>query len=407
MTTTKNGIKCQNIQELTSLLKKHLMEKQYSKSSLKTYGCLLDRFTEYCEQNSIETYSPEMGRQYVWDQYGIVLGEHDSGKNVCRMIHMLTDFSRYGMIFKQQNVRKEGFSIAFSRLFEDFLLSLEKNLVAPSSIQKYRNFLFRFENYLIHRGVLNFSRLELHHINAYIESLAGLSQNTIAASINNLKRLMDYANANGYHHTSYSNSLPTVTYSKSNRLPHTFTVEETDRILANIDTGNPLGKRNYAVILIASRLGLRVSDIINLKFKNIDWELKLVSVIQQKTNEPLSFEMPNDVFWAIVDYLKYGRPETDCKNIFVRHIAPYDNLSSCFQKEILRAVQKAGIKIPSKKIIGMHTFRHSLATSLLDKGVPLSTISQILGLKNEDSTESYINLSLKNLRECALEVELI
>lgn len=392
------------VKELAARLSVHLGELGYSESSLKTYGSLLSRFVEYCDENSIGEFTIQAGRDFIWERCGIVLGENDRGKNICRAIHMLSDFQRFGMVFKQHNIRREGFSPEYDPLFTDFLAILKKNGLADGTLQSYRGMLFRLEYYLKNRGVTCFGLLEQHHVNAYVESLAGYSQNKLSAELSLLKRLMGFAHENGYHNESFAQSLPAIRYKQTKRLPTTFTVEEVERIVANIDKGNPIGKRNYAVILLAAKLGLRVSDILNLTFKSIDWEGKRITIIQQKTGVPLDLHIPEDIGWAIIDYVKHGRPETACKNVFVRHCAPYDAMTPNFQKEIARAVQKAKVRVDPVKTIGMHTFRRSLATSMLDSGATLFEIAQVLGHAHPESAENYINVSENLLRQCALEV---
>ena len=190
----------QSIRELTEALNAHLAELNYRLSSHKTYRCILSRFVEYCETKKADEYTAQLGRDFIWDRYGTVLGENDREKNPHRAMHMLTDFQRYGMIFKQHNIRLEGFSAEYESLFESFLESLRKSGTAESSVRKYRNFLFRFEYFLKNRGVISFNQLELYHVNTYVESLAGLSRNTVCAAMLNLKRLLDFAHEEGYHH---------------------------------------------------------------------------------------------------------------------------------------------------------------------------------------------------------------
>jgi site-specific recombinase XerD len=400
----KETQRTRSVKDLTSALKEHLRELGYKSSSLKTYGCIFSRFEKYCDSRAIDEFSVQLSRDFVWECYGAVLGEHDRGKNINRAMHMLADFQRHGMIFKQHNVRLEGFSDEYEPLFESFLSDLGKSGIAESSIRKYRNFLFRLEAYLKNRGVVHFNQTETYHVNAYIESLAGLSQNTTSSTIWNLRRLFKFAHDNGYHNSDLSGVLPVVRYSHTKRLPATFTADEVERIVENIDRANPIGKRNYAIILLAAKLGLRVSDVIALSFASINWQAKQISITQRKTGIPLDLPLPEDVGWAIIDYLKYGRPETSCEKIFVRHNAPYDAMTANFAKDISRAVQKAGIKTPADKVIGMHTFRHSIATSMLNKGATIQEISQILGHASPESTEDYISLDTEMLRQCALEV---
>jgi len=190
------------------------------------------------------------------------------------------------------------------------------------------------------------------------------------------------------------------------KLPSVWSKEDTDKLLSSIDLGNPTGKRDYAILLLAARLGLRVSDIRNLQLNELNWENSTIDIVQTKTKEPLSLPLLDDVGWAIIDYLKNGRPITSSKNVFVRHLAPFeafgdnDNLYHIMAKH----VSKAGIK-PSGERSGIHTLRNSLATELLQKETPLYAISGILGHKKTETTRHYLRVDIEGLRKCALDVE--
>jgi integrase len=168
----------------------------------------------------------------------------------------------------------------------------------------------------------------------------------------------------------------------------------------------PIGKRNFAVLMLVARTGLRVSDARELKFGAVDWDAKTISIVQKKTHKPLELPLFEDVGWAIIDYLKHGRPVTDCEYVFVSHQAPYTKLSAAFQKTVVTAVQAAGVHIDANKPIGMHTFRHSIATAMLANGAEITDIAQALGHSEPESTERYISVTVDILRECALEVTL-
>ena len=103
-------------------------------------------------------------------------------------------------------------------------------------------------------------------------------------------------------------------------------------------------------------------------------------------------------------YLQHGRPETDCPCIFVRHLAPFDVMSGSMQRLVSKLVSKAGIHVSTDKPIGMHSFRHSVATSMLSNGAELTDIAQTLGHATPESTQVYVSLNTEMLRRCALEV---
>lgn len=161
------------------------------------------------------------------------------------------------------------------------------------------------------------------------------------------------------------------------------------------------------MMLIGARLGLRIGDITNLKFNDIDWDKNELSIIQRKTKEPLNLPLPNDVGWAIIDYLKNGRPITDCENIFVVHNAPYKGkpFISTLGHNFNKALKRAGIPREEGKRTGWHSLRHSLATNLLQNNVEVTTISDILGHSDPQVAKHYLRVETDGLRKCALEVE--
>ncbi|GHU90715.1 hypothetical protein FACS1894202_10970 [Clostridia bacterium] len=390
--------------ELVATLYAKMCEYGYAQSSLDTYRRICEKLLDFFEENGVAVFDIETGRRFVWECCGAQLGTSGYFKNYNRAIHLLSDLQRYGMIFKQSVLTMKDFSDEFKPLFEEYLESVRKSGIADGSVHAYRTHLFRLESFLQDRGLRHFDQIEPRHMNTYIETLSGYARNTISFTLTNLKRLMDFAYQNGYHSKTFSNSLPTVGFTQSSRLPAVFTADEVERILENIDNNNPLGKRNYAIILAVAKFGLRVSDALNLRFDSIDWDKKRISIKQRKTGIPLELPLLEDVGWAIIEYLKHGRPESNCKNIFVCHRPPYDELSVNFSKTISRAVQKAGIKTPLGKTVGTHTFRHSIATSMLDNGAKLIEIAQTLGHASPESSEEYIALNVNMLRQCALEV---
>lgn len=394
------------IKDLISNAKTHLVRISYRPRTIKRLDAVWQKLAIYCDLQGASTLTAELGRDFVWERYGSVLGEPDTSHNVNRAVHLLLDFQKFGMVFKQSSMTIKEFSAPYRELFEGFLERLHKEGMADGSIRTWRSRLFRFEYFLVNNGVLRFSQIELHHINAYIESLAGFSSGTVGGTLKILGRLFDYALAKGYHHKSFSDALPTVRRINKYRIPTVFTEDEVERILKSVDRNNPIGRRNYAILILVAKLGLRISDARLLRFDSIDWQNKRLSITQKKTGIPLDLPLLDDVGWAIIDYLKNGRPETDCECIFVRHAAPYGPLTGTLRKTVVNAIQKAGIKTPADKPIGMHTFRHSIASSMLANGAKLTEIAQTLGHSTPESTQTYISVDMELLRQCALEVTL-
>ena len=123
----------------------------------------------------------------------MIIGDKAQGKLVNRAVIMLSDFQRFGMIFRQQYIQADVFSPGYQTLFEEFMKSREKRNIAEGTIKRYRHFLHRFEAFLLNRGVYSFSEINIHHINVYIQSLSSYSKNTVSASIGLLKFLFGFA----------------------------------------------------------------------------------------------------------------------------------------------------------------------------------------------------------------------
>lgn len=393
------------VQELAAALEEQMREFGYAESSLNTYRGICAKIVHYFENQNVERFNTDLGKKFIVEYGGDRYGTNGTLKNYCRAVHMLSDIQQHGMIFKQTPRAKKAFSPSFQPLFEMFIQHIKNRGIAESSVRRLYWVLIRFEDYLLNRGVNVFRQVERQHLNAYVETLAGYVRNTVSFHISYLNRLMEYAFQNGYHTHDLSAVMPCVKYGQSKHLPAVFTEDEIRRILENVNTDSPVGKRNYAIILLLARLGIRISDILNLRFSSIDWEQKSITIQQQKTGTQVKLPLLEDVGWAIIDYLQNARPQTSCQNIFVCHNPPFDRIHSWLAKDISRAVQKAGIRAPRRRTSGTHIFRHSLATNLLNHGIGIDEIAQTLGHTSAESTEAYISLSMETLRICALEVD--
>jgi integrase len=123
--------------------------------------------------------------------------------------------------------------------------------------------------------------------------------------------------------TDFAAKTPMVQARKQTRIPSVWTEEELKKLINAIARENPKGKRDYAIILLACRLGLRCTDIKNLRRENFHWGDKVLVLRQSKTKEPLTLPLTSEVGWAVIDYLKHGRPKFDSPFVFLRHLAPF------------------------------------------------------------------------------------
>ena len=181
-----------------------------------------------------------------------------------------------------------------------------------------------------------------------------------------VRSYLKYGHDNEIMQEELFSKLPNPHYNRQSRLPSTYTENEVRKTLDTIDMGNPCGIRDYAIILLIARLGLRSSDVANLRFSNIDWESDLIRLTQVKTGNPLELPLLSDVGDAIINYLKNARPKTDSDHVFIRVQPPYTEFQSgavgaLVHEHLLRAVSH----LEGRKS-GSHALRHSLASRLLE-----------------------------------------
>ena len=203
--------------------------------------------------------------------------------------------------------------------------------------------------------------------------------------------------------TDITINIPSPKFVQQPKLPSVYSTEEITKVINTIDRGNPVGKRNYLCLLLAARLALRSSDIRNLKFSNIFWEENIIRLIQVKTGHPVELPLLPEIGNAIIDYLKYGRPESDSPFIILTSIPPYEPLKPLRVYRItMKAFKRAGISILDRKH-GPHALRHSLSSRMLESLTTMPVISEVLGHTNSGSTMFYLRIDTTSLKLCALD----
>lgn len=171
---------------------------------------------------------------------------------------------------------------------------------------------------------------------------------------------------------------------------------------------NQLSFRDKAIILLAMRTGLRSVDILSIKLTDIDWINDTMTITQSKTGVTFKLPLTADVGNALSRYLLDERPETDTPFVFVRSLAPFTPLSdhaACYAV-VRRAFHLAGIRVGAERK-GIHLLRHSAASRMLSKGVPVTTISALLGHTDKASTETYLATDRERMGSCALDLATI
>ena len=179
--------------------------------------------------------------------------------------------------------------------------------------------------------------------------------------------------------------------------------EELTRVVTAVDRSSAIGRRDYAVLLLAARYGMRPSDIRQLHLDNVQWRAGVIAIRQAKTGGPLVLPLLPDVREALIAYLRNGRPVTQAREVFIRHRAPFEPFVAANSlSAIMRtALGRVGLdQRPGRR--GLYLFRHTLATRLLTAECPIKTIGDVLGHVSTDTTMEYANVDLQALRKVVL-----
>ena len=272
-----------------------------------------------------------------------------------------------------------------------------------STVRSYGTVAGEFVAFTGRRGGL--TGLDAKVLGAFVATLAGYQAKTVEHKLCAVRSLLRFATGEGLVDVTVLEAVPAAKSTRQARIPSVWDSGDVTKILDAIDRGNPCGKRDYAMILLITRLGLRGIDVKGLEFADLDWPDNRLSVVQAKTGHRVQLPLLKDVGWAIIDYVRHGRPACDCPQVFVRHTAPIGPFSEQdhLHQILVKHARAAHVPLGEGRRHGMHSLRHTLATRLLEQGTPIEEIADILGHQHVASTGAYLKSSLRLLAQCALD----
>jgi len=398
------------VDQLVDITYQKLKELNYSKGSLKRYRYSFKLFKAYALENELKYYTLELALTFLEECCGsLSQAKPDSYafQDRRRAIARLDEMYRFNTISSKKLFAKKEyiFKGCLKASIESYLLHQEK-ILSAARIKSIKLYLERFSAYIA--AVSNIKTQEdltIDHILRFIQESRVYTDTTLYATVICVKRYIQFLEENSFLTKKLSCNIPRISRRRDRSFIKSFSKEETTLLLESITNDNSKERRDYAMILLAARVGLRSSDIVNLKFDNIDWESSQITLIQQKTNTPATLTLLKDVGEAIINYIKNGRPEVDIPYIFIRENSPYTQLYAASLYTIVDGyLKRAKIKIPAGKKHGPHALRHSLATRLLENDIPIATIKEILAHQSTQTTKVYLKIAEKQLLQCALEV---
>lgn len=405
-----------NLEMITEGLKQLLQENNYTPVTIRFYEREWSKIQSFLTEEYGDTdYDMERGLKYLEKQYGFITKYNDGTLSqqrvqLLRVVHMLEDYRLHQVLTRRYYASKNPITLNayYSDVSSDYSKFLDSTDLSMSTIGHYKGISLVFMDYLQQRKIESTMNITMDTCNSYLKTLAGYSFKTIEQNVCGIRHFLRFLYSAGMLSADYAGKIHMPVVSQSTKIPSAWKFDELKATLSVIDRNSPIGKRDYAMILLACVLGLRIGDIKNLRFQNFNWEDKKLSLIQHKTHKPLTLPIPDVVGWAVIDYIRNGRPqyyETD--HVFLKHMPPFDPIGNenHMQQQLVRYMRKAGIDQRTKKHSGFHSLRHSAGSMLLEMETPLPIITDILGHSDSDVTAVYLKTDLQKLSECVLSPE--
>jgi site-specific recombinase XerD len=289
------------------------------------------------------------------------------------------------------------------RIFNQFdaYLRTERGL-APKSIVRHLPVIRRFLHEVCPAGDDDLGKISQEEVIRYIERHAqDWSPGTAKAMCWSLRAFLRYLHHQGLNPRALADCVPSMRRWKFASLPTFLPAAQVQRALDGCDRATPLGRRDYAILMMLAKLGLRADEVATLTLDDIDWRASEL-LVRAKGRQRARMPIPPDVGAAIVGYLRNGRLKSACRRLFIRALAPYVGFASgCAITMIAKAaLDRVGIKGCAHR--GAHIFRHSLATELLRSGATLTEIGQLLRHGSHDTTRIYAKVDIEALRTLSL-----
>lgn len=357
------------------------------------YRYLCNSVISWLKNNGFTSYSKEGGEKFLQNY----LATHERNQYY---------LSLRTVIYRLDDIIENTWNDVHSNKGKKFSLSDEYNAVVSKYCDWGKDIGLSYGTIKIKRYAISWFLDELCKLKC--PSLTQLSSSKIAVVCpkitdhnlwGEIRVFLRYLAGSGMTEVDYSTIVPH--YSKPYVLPSVYSVDEISLIEASIDTSTVLGKRDYAMILLASRMGMRSGDIVKLKIKDVENNRNEINIIQEKTGNMLHLPLVEDVRLAINNYLTV-RPDTDIGEIFLNMCAPYHAVTTGTLRNALRKYILASGVDSGRRKRGPHVLRASLASSMVNDTIPYETVRKVLGHSSNNAIKHYARIDIEKLRQYSL-----
>lgn len=388
----KNG----NLSQIREEFRHRLSAMRYSDWTAQSYSHIFNWVEKFLIGYGEPSYSKEWGRRFL-AEYLLQPGYKPSQYKIARIVIRKMDEILEGREPElYQHGPKAEWPSRFASHYDGYFACLAARGLKTSTIKNHE----RYTSQLLFQlptDVNAFEGLTAGHLYAAFKNW-----DAPGSKLSTARSLLVFLFEAGVTGTDLSVCVPSPR--RPEPLPSIYTGAEIERLLSAINREDSIGKRDYAVLMLAAYTGLRSSDIVSLSFTDVDYAGKAIRIVQTKTSNPVTIVLNDNVQEALDDYIRNGRSASAYEKIFLSSKAPYRPLSAkaCY------AITKRWFgyaNIPSQgRRQGPRALRASYATALITKGVPYVVVKEALGHSDQESSKYYVRADVRRLRSCALDV---
>ena len=368
-----------------------LKEQHYMDSTLTVYRRLYNRVHLLMKENDTDIYTKEIGQAFLKnaDVCCATFREYSCA------IRRLDDFIDGKPYRSHHGTAITEVTELYTDILNRYLDECREYGNKPATIQSKARACTAFLNYIAQAGCTDISNLDVDLTSAALLTYSNKDNSAI------IRLFLTFLAEAGFTKRNLSGVVPH--YKRDKKLPTTYSPTEILRLEAVIDTDTDTGKRDMAIIRLATRMGLRSGDIARLKWSEVDFNAGTISIVQEKTGIPLSLLMPTDVSGALIAFSNSKKSELKDEYVFHIMVAPYGHLTTNVIRHVVNnCFAAAGIDTTGKKH-GPHAFRSSLASSMVSDDASYETVRRILGHSDPDMITHYARTDIEKLRLCSID----
>lgn len=392
---------CKTVHELAEQAGRMLTQLGYKHSTIRRYTTTWNKVRRWCSGRDVEWFGADQERRLVddWGLEGDLLSP--AARNTLRHVRTLLSVDTDGSLPAFSRSAPESVPDRFRYAFDSYSTYLEQRSLARATRSGQLSVIRRFMTGL---RISDLSDLSADDVTAHMDTCSWMTAQTRSGVLYTIRAFARWAADEGLCSDAVAAAMLVIPGHKHASLPSAYAAREVAAMVAAAGTECP--RRDRAMLLLASVLGLRAGDIRALRLEDIDWRAREVRFTQAKTGRPVRLPLPGEVILALADYLRSERPDSGDDHVFLRHRAPHGNFataSNSFHNVATGAFDRAEVNT-SGKHHGMHSLRHSAATIMLSDGTAYPVISGILGHSNANTTRRYMTIDIEALRRLSLEL---